>query len=159
MMSKHHLKTKREIMIMTLLKIARRPPVTARPENTVNEAVALMVKEDVGAVIVTNDENQLLGIFTERDNLWRVTNAGVDPKATRVSEVMSVRVQTAPPEIDVDRGLAMMIRNHLRHLPIVDSSNHVLAIASLRYLLMRRIGEKESAIETLSAYVHAGGPG
>lgn len=144
---------------MDLLKIARRPPVLARPENTISEAAALMAREGVGALVIVNAEKQLLGIFTERDNLLRVTNFGLDPKTTLLSEVMSAPVQTAPPEMTVDEGLTLMIRNRLRHLPIVDSTKHVLAIASLRYLLMRRIGEKETTIETLAAYVGAGGPG
>ena len=72
---------------------------------------------------------------------------------------MTAPVQTAPPEMTGGEALTLMIRNRLRHVPIVDSTNHVLAIASLRYLLMRRIGEKEATIETLAAYVGAGGPG
>ena len=144
---------------MELLKIARRPPVLSRPEMTVSEAAALMAQEGVGAIVVVNEVKQLLGIFTERDNLLRVTSRDRDPKTTLLSEVMSTPVRTAPPEMTVDDGLALMIRNRLRHLPIVNSTNHVLAIASLRYLLMRRIGEKDATIETLAAYVGAGGPG
>ena len=67
---------------MELLKIARRPAVLASPEKTVSEAAALMAQEGVGAIVVVNPEKQVLGIFTERDNLVRVTNQGRDPKKT-----------------------------------------------------------------------------
>lgn len=144
---------------MELLKLARRPAVMLPPEMTVREAAAVMAQRGVGAVVITNPDKQVLGIFTERDNLLRVTNKGLDPYMTQLAEVMTAPVQTVPPETPVEQGLTLMIQNRLRHLPIVDSTHHVLGIASLRYLLMRRIGEQQSSIETLAAFASDGGPG
>jgi CBS domain-containing protein len=142
-----------------LLKIARRPAVTVPPETTVRQTVALMAKYGVGAIVVTNADQKVLGIFTERDNLLRVTNGELDADKTQISEVMTAPVHTVPPDMGVEQGLAIMIRCRLRHLPIVDAAHHVLAIASLRYLLMRKIGEQQTSLETLAALAGAGGPG
>jgi len=144
---------------MELLKVARRPAVLVPATMTVREAVSVMAQHGVGAIVITNADKQILGIFTERDNLLRVTNQGLNPNTTALSLVMSSPVQTVPPEMGVEQGLAIMIRNRLRHLPIVDDTDHVLGIASLRYLLMRKIGEQQSSMETMSAYVGARGPG
>lgn len=126
---------------MELLKITRRPPVLARPENIVSEAAALMAQEGVGAVVVVNAEKQVQGIFTLRDKLLRVTFRRRDPDTMRLSEVMSTPVRTVSPEMTGNEGLNLMIRNRLRHLPIVDKANHVVAIASLFYPAVHRIGE------------------
>jgi len=144
---------------MELIKVARIPPVLASPEMTVAKAAALMVEKQVGAVVVVNANKHVLGIFTERDNLIKVTASGCDPKTTPISKVMSAPVSTAEPGMSVEDALTLMIRSHFRHLPIVDSEKRVIGIVSIRYLLMRRLGEKQAAVDILEAYVGAGGPG
>src|ERR1041385_1092145 len=99
---------------MELLKLARRPAAMVSPEMTVRQTAAIMAHDGLGALVVTNSENQVLGIFTERDNLLRVTNAGLDPDKTQISEVMTAPVHTVPPEMGVEQGLAIMIRSRLR---------------------------------------------
>jgi len=144
---------------MELLKVARVPPIFATPGMTVSEAVALMVKHGVGAVVVTTPDKRPLGMFTERDNLVRVTFKRMSPDRTRLAEVMTAPVDTVPPETSVEDALETMIRRHYRHLPIVDSTERVIGIVSVRYLLMRRLSEKQSTLDVLEAYAGAGGPG
>ena len=144
---------------MELLKIARVPPILVSPTMTVMESVLLMAKEQVGAVVVADPEKRVLGIFTERDNLLRVSLQQKDLERTTLTEVMTAPVRTANPEMDVKAALALMVRCHFRHPPIVDSSQHALGIVSVRYLLMRLLSEEKANVETLAAYVGAGGPG
>ena len=144
---------------MELLNVARVPAVLVSPDMTVAEAVALMVANNVGSVVVANPDNQVLGIFTERDNLIRVTAQDRDPNETYLAEVMTAPVNTVPPDTTVEDALSQMIRNRYRHLPIVNDSEQCLGIVSLRYLLMRRISEKQASLDVLHAYVTAGGPG
>jgi CBS domain-containing protein len=144
---------------MELIKVARTPPVIASPEFSVARAVGLMVDQNVGAVVIVDGNRHALGIFTERDNLIRVTHARKDPEATKLSEVMTAPVQTALPEMTCDEALTRMIQNRFRHLPVVDGTGCVIGIASVRYLLMRRLSEKQATLDTLAAYVEAGGPG
>ena len=141
---------------MELLHVARVPPVTASPETTVLNAVQQMADAQVGAIVVTDSEKKVLGIFTERDNMLRVTLKGLDPQQTHLSEVMTAPVATASPDITPAEALARMIRSRL---PIVDSSNRILGIVSVRQLLKRCVSEQEDSIEVLAAYVEAGGPG
>lgn len=144
---------------MELLKVARVPATLASPEISVFDAAVLMAEREVGAVVIVNTQNQALGIFTERDNLLKVTVAGRDPKGVKLRDVMSSPLVTAPPNMEVQEALTLMVQRHFRHLPIVDDDNRVIGITSLRYLLMRRLGEKEANLEVLSAYISAGGPG
>ena len=144
---------------MELLNVARVPAMLVTPDMTVSDAVSLMVSNNVGSVVVANAENRVLGIFTERDNLIRVTNNGLDPARTYIAEVMTAPVDTVLPDTTVEDALSQMIRRRYRHLPIVDSTERILGIVSLRYLLMRRISEKQASLDVLQAYVTAGGPG
>lgn len=144
---------------MELLKIARTPAIIATPGTTVFQAGLKMAEARVGAIVIVNPENMVIGIFTERDNLFRVTCQELDPKATIVGEVMTSPVITVPVDIDDDKALAMMIRHRLRHLPVVDSENRIVGLASIRHLLLRRISKEMAGLETLAAYVSAGGPG
>ena len=63
--------------------------VTVDAGATVADAVATMVTEHVGAILVKNEDELIEGIFTERDLLTRVVHAGRDPKSTPISMVMT----------------------------------------------------------------------
>ena len=144
---------------MEVIRTARVPAVTIEPTATVHEAVTLMAAKQVGAVVVVNSQKQVIGIFTERDNLLRVSVRRRDLERTRICEVMTSPVETIPPETNVQTALERMIRRHFRHLPIVDIDNHPIGIVSIRYLLMRRMSEQRHSMDILAAYVEAGGPG
>ena len=144
---------------MEIIKVARIPPTLAKPDMTVHQAVQLMAEKQVGAVVVTNPGGQVIGIFTERDYLLRIGLVCRDAQKTLLSEVMTTAVETEAPNTSVEDALARMIRGHFRHLPIVDNDRLPLGIVSIRYLLMRRIGEKQASLEVLAALAGAGGPG
>jgi len=144
---------------MDLLKVARVPAILATPETSVRQAVELMEKKCVGAIVITDADEHVLGMFTERDLVRRVAARDREINTTLMWEVMSTPVVSVPANTTIEDGLALMNQRHFRHLPVVDSANRILGIVSLRYLLMRRTAEKEAALGILSAYVNAGGPG
>ena len=144
---------------MNILNLARTPTITQTPSETVLEAAKIMSDQDAGAVIVTNTAGNVVGIFTERDNLRKITARGLDPRQTVLGDVMSRPVVTASVNTSPQDALTLMFRNKIRHLPIVDAANCLLGVLSLRHALMRRVGEQQVNLETLAAYVTAGGPG
>ena len=144
---------------MFLHQVARIPPVVASPDTTVMDAVKLMAEKEVGAVVVTDTLGKIAGIFTERDNMLRVTLKGLDPRETTLKSVMTTQVKTASPDVTATVALERMVRSKHRHMPITDKSGEVVGVVSIRQLLMKRLDEQKSDIETLEAYVTAGGPG
>lgn len=144
---------------MDLKSVARIPPVTATAETTVMQAVQLMSDQQVGAIVITDADKHVLGIFTERDNMLRVTLKGRDPEKTHLSEVMSAPVVTAAPEDKAAAAMPKMLGRRHRHLPIVDKEKRIVGVVSVRQMLMCRLKEQESNLDVLSAYVEAGGPG
>jgi CBS domain-containing protein len=125
---------------MDLLNLARKP-ILASPTMMVSEAVARMVANNVGAVVVTDRSRHIVGMFTERDVMCRVTFKRIAADEMPLSSVMTRPVQTVPPETGIEEALDLMIRGRFHHLPIVDTLDRAIAIVSLRYLLMRRLGE------------------
>ena len=96
----------------------RKRRVTARPGTSVARASRLMAEKNVGAVMVVEDR-QLLGIFTERDAVFRVIAEGKDPRATRLDEVMTREPVTVGPDESFGHALMLMHERGFRHVPVV----------------------------------------
>ena len=143
---------------MNLLKIARVPAVTVAPDATVLDAVQKMVEVGVGAVVVVEND-ELLGIFTERDVLRKVAVKRLVLDQTKVSEVMSSPAQAAHQDTNPSEALSIMDVNHFRHLPIVDDEDRVIGMLSIRHLLHRMVEDLAQELEALDSYVSADGIG
>jgi len=110
-------------MLTTLKEIIsekNRAVQTAQPEDSVYEAVHKMHQHNIGALLVTKDDN-LVGIFTERDVLFRVVHAGLDPKSTKVSEVMTPEPMSVAPSATVEQAMHLVTKKRIRHLPVVEN--------------------------------------
>ena len=100
-------------------------PLTA----TVFDAVQKMVEAKIGSVLVV-DGNSLIGIFTERDAVFRVIAKGLDPTTTRLADVMTVEPITLSPEKSYGHALLLMQENGFRHLPVVQNRVPIGIISS-----------------------------
>jgi CBS domain-containing protein len=109
--------------------IEPRKLLVAAPETTVREAAELMASRAVGAVLVVQ-RDELLGIFTERDVVFRVVARGLDPDVTRLSEVMTREPKTIAPEKAFGVAMAVMHENGFRHLPVVDKGVPIGVVSS-----------------------------
>ena len=107
--------------------------ITAAPDTTVSKAAQLMARRKVGAVLVL-EHNVLVGIFTERDVVFRVIAQGREARTTLLSEVMTVRPQTVDPDKSFGYALLLMHEHGFRHLPVVEN-DRLLGIVSARNAL------------------------
>ncbi len=105
----------------------------APPETTVAQAAKLMAKKNVGAVLIVEGE-RLVGIFTERDAVYRVIARKLDPSATRLDEVMTRNPKSVEPQESFGYALLMMYENGFRHAPVVEDGRPV-GIVSARHAL------------------------
>ena len=117
---------------MRAAEIMQTDLVRCPPGMTVAEVARTMSERGVGACLVM-DGTQLVGIFTERD-LLRLTASGQDVRARPVSEAMTSRVTTAPPDSDLLWVADTMRRLGVRHLPVASEDGMVVGIVSLRDL-------------------------
>jgi CBS domain-containing protein len=107
--------------------------VVAAPQTSVADAARLMKQGKVGAVLVVENEH-LVGIFTERDALFRVIACGLDPATTALSEVMTREPKTVTPDETFGYALLLMYENGFRHVPVVDGG-HAIGVVSARHAL------------------------
>jgi len=103
--------------------------LVAPPETTVAEAARMMAGRNVGAVLVVENE-LLLGIFTERDAVFRVVATGFDAKSTRIGDVMTPEPKTVGPERSFGYALLLMQENGFRHVPVVEEGKPVGIVSS-----------------------------
>jgi CBS domain-containing protein len=100
------------------------------PSESVSNAAKLMRDRGLGALLVV-DNGRLVGIFTERDALFRVLAKGLDPDLTTLQEVMTAAPITLGPERTYGHALIVMQENGFRHIPVVEDSQ-VIGIVSSR---------------------------
>jgi CBS domain-containing protein len=103
--------------------------VVAAPEASVSDAARLMEQGRVGAVLIVERE-ALVGIFTERDAVWRVIAAGRDPHTTRLAEVMTAEPKTVEPDDSFGYALLLMHENGFRHAPVVENGRPVGVVSA-----------------------------
>jgi CBS domain-containing protein len=121
---------------------------------TVLEAVDAMSRHDIGAVLILTEDGLVGGIFTERDLLVRVVEAGRDPKATPISLVMTRDVHFVSPETPIDAALSLMLVQRHRHLLVIDGPT-VYGLVSMRDLVHRLVRHGQGRFE--AAVRQAGG--
>ena len=122
----------------------------ASPRTCVSKAAKLMAARNVGAIVVIEDD-RLVGIFTERDVVFRVVAPGLDPEATVLAEVMTPDPSTVPPQKPFGYALFVMHREGFRHLPVVEDGR-VVGIVSSRSAMDPELQEFASEINRLKYY-------
>ena len=109
--------------------VRNQDPVTLHPDATVREACQRMRERRVGAVLVTESDRRLLGIFTGRDAVHRVLAEGKSAARTKLADVMTRDPDTMPPGRTAIEALRLMEDGRYRHLPIVEGGK-VMGIVS-----------------------------
>jgi CBS domain-containing protein len=99
------------------------------PQTTVSQAAKLMAQKKMSAVLVVKDE-LLVGIFTERDAVFRVIARGLDVHSTPLAEVMTPSPQTVDPDRTYGYALLLMHENGFRHVPVVVNGKPVGLVTS-----------------------------
>jgi CBS domain-containing protein len=129
---------------------------TIAASATVSEAVEKMGELEIGALVVSTEDQLLAGIFTERDVMMRVVRPGLDPKRTPLSLVMTRDIHFVSPGTTLEAALALMYVHRHRHLVVMDGP-HVHGIVSMRDLAYHLIRHGEGRFE--ASIRLAGGPG
>ncbi len=137
---------------MRVIKLAQCPPPTIGPEASVLDAVRVMQKANVGAAAVMRGK-RLVGVVSERDVMLRVVAARKSAARTKVKDVMTRTVKTVSPECPADEALEVMVKNHIRHVVLVNEDNKVIGLASSRDLFRAHVESLDDQVQTLEAFV------
>jgi CBS domain-containing protein len=124
---------------------------------TVEEAVQVMNRFKVGSIVVV-DGDQLTGIFTERDVLYRVVAQGLPPATTPLAQVMTRDPKTITPDTSVQDALAFISEKRVRHLPIIEEGRLVGMISQgdiTRWLVQAHKAEAEHLMNYITGGLSA----
>ena len=151
---------------MILQEIMNKYPITIGKEEQLTEVAKLMVKHNLTAISVVDDNNKLIGIISEGDLLYKkvrphaphyinILGANIyyggigeyDAQfkklvATKVEEIMTTEVITAYADAEVEVTVGAMVEKHLKNLPIVDDAYHLVGMVS-RHDIMKLIAEEQ----------------
>lgn len=121
------------------------------PEASVYEALQLMAKKEIGAVLVIKDEI-IVGIMSERDYARKVILKGKHSKEIMVKEIMSTKVIYVNTTLSVEECMVLMINKRIRHLPVIENGR-LVGIISIGDVVKAVIEDKEFLIEQLVHYI------
>jgi CBS domain-containing protein len=131
--------------------VGSQPLSSLSPDDLVIDAVTIMHERHIGAILLTRDQ-ALVGIITERDIVFRVVAARLDPEKTRIAEVMTADPDTVTPRADVMTALERMQTGGYRHLPVVDDGT-LVGIVSIRDIYASVRAELEEAVLERDAFL------
>ena len=140
-------------VVAEILKSKPDPTVhTVRPEDSVLDALRLMAEKGIGALLVTQDADRIVGIFTERDYARKIALMGRTSAVTQVKDVMTTAVMFVRPDQTSEQCMQLMSNNRLRHLPVVDNGK-LVGMISIGDLVKDIISEQKFIIEQLENYI------
>jgi len=113
------------------------------PDTTVDQVAQLMEKHNIGAIPIVDQDN-LVGIVTDRDIVIRNIAEGKDPKTTPVSSVMTTHVVSVTPDADVNEVADKMAQNQIRRVPVVEN-NKLVGILSIGDIATDRMFDMEAS--------------
>ncbi len=128
-----------------------RSVVSIVADDSVLTAARLMNNRGIGSVVVLEDD-ELVGIFTERDILQRLVAERRDPGKTTIREVMTAPVITCRPEAKVEECVALITERRIRHIPVIDDDGLCGMITS-GDILAHQVEEQADTIQYLNNYM------
>lgn len=119
--------------------------------RTVYEALELMAEKNIGAVLVTENEEPV-GILSERDYARKVVLRKRLSRDTEVSEIMTPDPVCVGPDQDIEACMAIMTAKRFRHLPVVEAGR-LVGLVSIGDVVKSIISEREYLIQQLESYI------
>ncbi len=112
--------------------------VTANSNITVKRAIETLYEKHIGSIVVVDDDEKCVGIFTERDVIRLVAkNAQLNQP---IDKVMTKNVVTIQEETLLDEARRLIVAHRIRHLPVVNQENKLVGLLSVRWLLDQFFG-------------------
>jgi CBS domain-containing protein len=128
---------------------------TIAPDATVLEAIRLMAKHNIGALLVMTEGN-VDGIVSERDCIRKVELEGRSAKETRISEIMTSKVINIDCVQPLEECMALMLDKNIRHLPVYDGTK-LMGLLSVRDVLKEVVDVQQMMLSELERYITGGG--
>lgn len=138
--------------VRQLLEIKGRDVVVTAPNASVLDATELMTTRNIGALLVLDEANKLVGIVSERDCARKIPKLNRLMSDVRVSEIMTSTIAYVRPEQTNEECMALVTEKRIRHLPVLEN-DRLIGLLSIGDLVKDTISERDFIIEQLVNYI------
>jgi len=121
-------------------------------DQSVRQALILMSEKNIGAIIVVDNNNFPIGIFSERDYARKIILKGKSSKDTSLEEVMTKELITVTRNNKIEQCMEIMIEKRIRHLPVLENKK-IIGIISIGDVLKIMIKEQKELIDHLQKFI------
>jgi len=141
------------INIEDFLKLNKNRQIwTISKDQNVRQALILMSEKNIGAIIVVDNNDFPIGIFSERDYARKIILKGKNSKETLLDEVMTKELITVTRDYKIDQCMEIMIEKKIRHLPVLENKK-IVGIISIGDVLKIMIKEQKELIDHLQKFI------
>ncbi|MBZ9937505.1 CBS domain-containing protein [Mesorhizobium sp. BR1-1-16] len=138
--------------VAAILARKGRDVLTVPKETSVAEVVAILAERRIGAVVVADDFQRILGIVSERDVVRMLAQAGTDGLVASVASIMTAKVITCSDQDTINDVMERMTHGRFRHLPVVEDGR-LAGIISIGDVVKARIEQVEREADEMRAYI------
>ncbi len=138
--------------IAAILKTKGNDVARVPPTATIAEVARLLSHRRIGAVLVTDARDQVLGIVSERDIVGSLAESGARTLEMTAAQLMTSELHTATMTTTVAEAMALMTDGRFRHLPVMEG-DHLAGLVSIGDIVKARIDQQAYEVDSLKAYV------
>ena len=143
------------MQVRQILERKGRGVITTSPETTLEEAARMLKDHRIGALVVTDGEDRVLGIVSERDIVNALAEHGAACGRRPASEIMTVELAVCSPDDTTDTLMEVMTRQRVRHLPVIEDGK-LAGIVSIGDVVKSRMEEIAFEAEQMKMYIATG---
>ena len=125
---------------------------TISKDQSVMQALILMSEKNIGAIIIVDNNDFPIGIFSERDYARKIILKGKSSKDTLLDEVMTKELITVTRDYKIDHCMEIMTEKRIRHLPVLENKK-IVGIISIGDVLKIMIKEQKELIDHLQKFI------
>ena len=138
--------------VAAILKHKGYQVTTVDPTVPISEVTQILAERRIGAVLVLDKDDQILGIVSERDIVRSLAANGARTLEMSAGQLMTRTVQVAHPDTTVAEAMHIMTAGRFRHLPVLDHET-LVGLISIGDVVKARIMQQDATVESLTAYV------
>ena len=125
---------------------------TISKDQSVRQALILMSEKNIGAIIIVDNDDFPIGIFSERDYARKIILKGKSSKDTLLDEVMTKELISVTRDYRIDQCMEIMTEKKIRHLPVLENKK-IVGIISIGDVLKIMIKEQKELIDHLQKFI------
>ena len=122
------------------------------PTALISDVAVLLSERRIGAVLVRDTAQQLMGIVSERDIVHGLARHGAAVLQMTAGQLMTRNLQTATPRTTVPEAMELMTTGRFRHLPVIEDGN-LVGVISIGDVVKSRMEQQAQEVDSLKAYV------